>query len=223
MRVIPNGVLVDEFEPVATAPTAADLLFIGELRMLKGVDVLLRALADVRCRRPVSLTIVGTGPDEALFKALCSALGLDDAVTFAGAMPARRAFTLGRALVVPSRAESFPYVVLEAAAAAIPLIASDVGGIPEIVAGTDTALIPPDDIAALAGSIEAVVTRPDAAAAKARRLQKRIAGHFTVTIMTDAIDALYAECLMVDRSNRQPAADRDRRASAVAIHGGRGT
>ena len=60
-------------------------------------------------------------------------------------MPAREAFRLGRTLVVPSRAESLPYIVLEAAAAGLPLLASDVGGIPEIVAGTDTDLLPPGD------------------------------------------------------------------------------
>ena len=57
---------------------------------------------------------------------------------------------MGRALVVPSRAESFPYIVLEAAAAGLPMLATDVGGIPEIVAGTDTALLPPEDDVALA-------------------------------------------------------------------------
>ena len=65
-------------------------------------------------------------------------------------MPAREAFALGRALVVPSRAESFPYIVLEAAAAGLPLLATNVGGIPEIVSGTDTALLPPEDADALA-------------------------------------------------------------------------
>ncbi len=72
--------------------------------------------------------IVGAGPDEAEFKGLAERLGLGDRVTFPGAMPALSAFPKGRILIVPSRAESFPYVVLEAGAAGLPLVATNVGG-----------------------------------------------------------------------------------------------
>ena len=91
-------------------------------------------------------------------------------------MPAREAFRLGRALVVPSRAESFPYIVLEAAAAGLPMLATDVGGIPEIVAGTDTALLPPEDDVALAEAMLRVLDDPAAAQARAaaRRLQQAV-------------------------------------------------
>ena len=143
-RVIPNGLAPEEFAQAEPAPGAADFLFVGELRRLKGVDVLLRALAQVRARRMVSAVIVGAGPDAAKYTREAAKLGLDGVVTFRGPMPAREAFRLGRTLVVPSRAESLPYIVLEAAAAGLPLLASDVGGIPEIVAGTDTDLLPPE-------------------------------------------------------------------------------
>ena len=76
---------------------------------------------------------------------------------------------MGRMLVIPSRAESLPYVVLEAAAAGLPIIATDVGGVPEIFGPQAAQLIPPDDIAALIGAITAAIDDParDASARQA--------------------------------------------------------
>ena len=138
-RVIPNALQPDDFTPHQPNANAADFLFIGELRHLKGVDVLLQALARIAAFEPVRAVIVGAGPDAEAFKTMARELQLDGLIDFPGAMPARDAFPLGRCLVVPSRAESMPYIVLEAAAAAMPLLATNVGGIPEIVNGTDTA------------------------------------------------------------------------------------
>ena len=119
-------------------------------------------------------------------------LGLGSAVSFRGAMPAREAFGLGRVLVVPSLAESFPYIVLEAAAAALPLLATDVGGIPEIVAGTDTALLPPQDAVKLALAMLDAIKDLEAVQARARRLQEAVARRFTVPAMADGVLDLYA-------------------------------
>ena len=194
-RVIPNGLGPDDFAAVHTREDAADFLFVGELRRLKGVDVMLRALARIRQARSVSAVIVGTGPDAAAFKDETARLGLDSAVSFRGAMPAREAFALARVLVVPSRAESFPYIVLEAAAAGLPLLATNVGGIPEIVSGTDTQLLPPEDAEALAQAMLGVLDDPAAAKAKALRLQQAVGRRFTVAAMTDAVLELYASAM----------------------------
>jgi glycosyltransferase involved in cell wall biosynthesis len=193
-RIVPNGLGPADFFPAEAAAEAADILFVGELRRLKGVDVLLEALARARAVRPVRATIVGDGPDANAFKAQAAALGLDGAVTFVGPMPAARAFRLGRALAVPSRAESFPYIVLEAAAAGLPLIATDVGGIPEMVAGTDTALLPAGDADALMRAILDLLDNPQAARARAQRLRAAVQQRYTIEAMTDAIARLYAAC-----------------------------
>jgi glycosyltransferase involved in cell wall biosynthesis len=190
--VIPNGLVPEEFAPVEPAPGAADFLFVGELRHLKGVDVLLRALAQVRARRMVSAVIVGAGPDAAKYSREAAKYGLEAVVTFKGPMPARDAFRLGRTLIVPSRAESLPYIVLEAAAAGLPLLASDVGGIPEIVAGTDTDLLPPGDADALAHAILAILDNPVAARSRADRLREAVAERFTIEAMTGGVLELYA-------------------------------
>ncbi|MEQ1695882.1 MAG: glycosyltransferase family 4 protein [Hyphomicrobiaceae bacterium] len=193
-RVIHNGLQPSDFAPVATSLTATDFLYIGELRELKGIDVLLRALAALKANRAQSYTatLVGSGPDGATLKALACDLGLAEAVTFPGAMPSSKAFPLGRTLIVPSRKESFPYIVLEAAAAGMPLIATSVGGIPEIVDATDTALIPPDDAEALASAMTNTLNDPITAHARAARLKIAVADRFTVSRMTANILDFYA-------------------------------
>jgi glycosyltransferase involved in cell wall biosynthesis len=93
--------------------------------------------------------------------------------------------------VVPSLKESFPYVVLEGAAAGLPLVATDVGGIPEMVAGTDTTLVPPGDDRALADQMRATILDRAAALAKAGRLRTAITSRFTVDRMTANILDFY--------------------------------
>lgn len=198
-RVIPNGLGPEDFAPLALREDAADFLFIGELRTLKGVDVLLKALAELNATRRVTAVIVGAGAEGAALAALSQRLGLDGVVTFAGAMPARQAFLAGRTLVVPSRAESFPYVVLEAGAAGKPLIATNVGGIPEIVADTATPLVPPDAIEALAQAMQRVLDAPDEATARAAELRERVARLFTVSAMTEQILDFYRTAPSVTR------------------------
>jgi glycosyltransferase involved in cell wall biosynthesis len=192
-RVIPNGLRSQDFAPTATRDDATDVLFVGELRAIKGVDILLKAIAELRPSRPITATIVGSGPDGQSLRSLASSLGLDDLVTFTGAMPAREAFMLGRVMVVPSLTESFPYVVLEAAAAGLPLVATCVGGIPEIVAKTDTPLIEPGSIEALSRAL--IVTLGDLGSAKDRaiRLRSKVKRDFTVASMSEAILDFYAE------------------------------
>lgn len=190
-RVVFNGVTADEFEPRQLVSEPSELLFIGELRALKGVDVLLGALAQVRETLPARLSIVGEGSDGDALRAMAEDLGIAAHVRFTGAMPSRDALRLGEILVVPSRAESLPYVVLEAAAAGCPVIATDVGGIPEIVSGTSTELVPADDVDQLAARITAMLKDRDKAAEQASELRARVQQHFTVEEMTDQVLAFY--------------------------------
>lgn len=189
-RVIPNGVSAQELDPVQHEADAADFLYVGELRRLKGVDILLDALARLPGARAV---IVGEGPDAAAFKTQATALELDGRVRFAGAMPARDAFRLGRTLVMPSRAESLPYIVLEAGAAGLPIIATEVGGVPEIVAGTPVRLVPSADPAALAAEMARHIAQCQHAASCAAELRAVIAQRFTVEEMTTAMLGFYEE------------------------------
>ena len=201
-RVIPNGLKPQEFYEVVLDATAADFVFVGELRHLKGVDVLLQALRQMRETIPVTAYIAGGGPDAAKFHKLARGLDLAAAVTFAGPVPAGAAFTRGRCLVVPSRAESFPYIVLEAAAAQLPIIATDVGGIHEITAGTQVKLIPAGDVQALAHSMSDFLDKPQEYVDLARGLQESVARRFTVEGMARAVTDFYKELLSPLRSDQ---------------------
>jgi glycosyltransferase involved in cell wall biosynthesis len=140
-----NGVRPAEFEPVADDPDAADLLYIGMMRDLKGPDIFIDALAKAEAAlgRRLTAVMVGAGEDLQRYKAQVQRLGLADRVRFLPPMPARQAFALARLVVVPSRAEAMPYIVLETLAAGKPMIASAVGGIPEILGPGSPALVDP--------------------------------------------------------------------------------
>lgn len=202
-RVVHNGVSAAEFEPVPIAPDASDLLFIGELRMLKGVDVLIEAVSMLRAQgRKLSATLVGAGADRPQFEARVTRLGLENAIRFAGAMPARQAFALGGILVAPSRAESLPYIVLEAAAAGKPLVTTKVGGIPEIYGPLADFLVPPDDASSLAKAIGESLDYPQQTEIRASALRARVGQSFTIDSMVDGVLAGYAEALAARAPNR---------------------
>lgn len=214
-RVVHNGLEPHEFEPVAPADVPADFLYVGELRAAKGIDVLLRALAVTAGSSAAGPTavLVGSGPDRHVLERLAGALGLRDRVSFAGPMPARRAFALGRTLVVPSRAESLPYVVLEAAAARVPLISTDVGGIPEIFGPFRGRLIPCDDVGRLAQAMAAALSdAPERRAQDAEDLAHQVQNGFSIVAMVDTVVEAYRDAMAARR--RSPASS----ASAFALH-----
>jgi len=122
-------------------------------------------------------------------------LGLTSSTRFIAPMPARDAFRLGRLLVVPSRAESLPYIVLEAAAAGVPIITTNVGGIPEIFGAQSSRLIPPGDAAALARAISAALADPAALRNEALTLRARVQAEFSADAMADQVLAAYGEAL----------------------------
>ena len=145
-RLVYNGLRAAEFEPVATAADAADLLYIGMMRDLKGPDIFIDALASAGTEmgRALNAVMVGDGDDLPRYHAQVERLGLKNNVRFLPPMPARQAFAMAELVVVPSRAEAMPYIVLESLAAGRPMIATAVGGIPEIFGETSPALIRPD-------------------------------------------------------------------------------
>ncbi|RVA02331.1 glycosyltransferase family 4 protein, partial [Mesorhizobium sp. M7A.F.Ca.US.001.02.1.1] len=123
-------------------------LYIGMMRDLKGPDIFIDALAlaGPRFGRALTAVMVGDGDDLPRYHGQVKRLGLERHVRFLPPMPAREAFALAALIIVPSRAEAMPYIVLETLAAGKPMIATAVGGIPEIFDTGSPALIRPDPI-----------------------------------------------------------------------------
>jgi glycosyltransferase involved in cell wall biosynthesis len=193
-HIVLNGIGAAEGQPVTPVPDAADFVYVGELRYHKAINVLLEALAVVidRSGQPARLDVVGSGPDEEALKQQMRDLGLAAQVRFLGRLPAREAFALGRTLVVPSLAESLPYVVLEAAAAGVPMIATRVGGVPEIFGPQAGDLVPAGEVAPLAQAMIAALEGDQTLRrAKAAELSTYVLDQFSVERMVDAVLTVY--------------------------------
>jgi glycosyltransferase involved in cell wall biosynthesis len=186
-KIVQNGLKPADFDPVSPLPDATDLLFVGEMRRLKGVDLLLHALLDLP---DITATLVGDGEEEPEFKQLAEQLGLQQRVRFAGRLPFAQALPLGRILVVPSRNESFPYVVLEGIAAGRVVLASPVGGIPEILPAE--MMFSDVSAPAIQATIAATRSSPNAFAAIAASTLGRIRMQNTTAQMTSDILEFYS-------------------------------
>ena len=194
VRCVFNGVTAAEFDPVARADDATDVVYVGEFRHIKGADLLIDAVARLRADgKPVTLTLAGDGEELGALKARIQKLGLDEAVRFIGHVKARYGFSKGSLLVVPSRGDSMPYVVIEAAAAGIPMVAANVGGIPEIFGTHTDALFAPNIVGAMADAIETALDDPTAASARAKSLRERIFLHFSQKSMVEGVLAGYRD------------------------------
>lgn len=190
--VVRNGLAAEEFAPVTQRPDAAHFLYLGMLRDLKGVDVFLAAMKRLHdLDVPATAVVVGDGPDEARYRAFVAGSGLGGHVRFLPPMPAREAFRLAQAIVVPSRAESMPYVVLEAIAAGLPMVATRVGGIPEIFGPHTDELVRPDDPQALSVAMAGALADPTAARAAAEARRLHIGAEFSIGEMSSRIESIY--------------------------------
>jgi glycosyltransferase involved in cell wall biosynthesis len=197
-RIVYNGLAPAEFEPVAPAAQPFDLLHVGELRPGKGIDTLIDALALLRRERAMRLTLlmVGSGPSEGDVRAHAIKAGVSDAITFVPTQPIRQALGRGRIMVMPSHAESLPYVILEAAAAGQPLVATRVGGIPEIFGPHGDGLVPPADAPALAEAIRGKIAEPEETRlTKAEAVREFVRSRFALPAMIDGVLAGYEAAL----------------------------
>jgi glycosyltransferase involved in cell wall biosynthesis len=194
VRCVFNGVTADEFDPIVPAPDATDIVYVGEFRHIKGADLLIDAVARLHSDgKPFTLTLAGDGEELEALKAQIRKLGLAEAVRFIGHVKARYGFSKGKLLVVPSRGDSMPYVVIEAAAAGIPMVAANVGGIPEIFGPHTEALFAPNIVGAMADAIETALEDLAAAQARAKSLRERIFLHFSQKAMVEGVLAGYRD------------------------------
>ncbi|HLH92148.1 MAG TPA: glycosyltransferase family 4 protein [Xanthobacteraceae bacterium] len=217
-HVIRNGLRPDEYVPVVANADARDFLFLGMLRSLKGIDVFLEALARLETEhgRNATAHVIGQADDLASFEKMARALGIAARVAFHDPMPTREAFAMAHALIVPSRAESMPYVVLEAVAGAMPLIATRVGGIPEIFGPRADDLVGPGDAAALAEAMHRLLADRPRAARDALERREWLLPRFNIDVMQDEVAALYHAILDRKAAKRAPRRLPAREAPATA-------
>lgn len=194
--MIYNGLSDAEFEPVSRQPDAADFLYVGMMRHLKGPDLFIEAFirAERLAGKPLSAIMIGDGDDKSAYEQTIMRSGLQERIQIRPAMPAREAFTRGSVMIVPSRAESMPYIVLEALAAGLPLIASRVGGIPEILGSDSRALVEPDNADALAAAMAGAITDPGALIS-ALPSHDDLKTRFSVARMAGSMIETYVSCL----------------------------
>ena len=200
VKVIPNGVRCDFWSAAAPARDVAArapvILSVGRLHPVKGHDVLLRGFARVRDRLPdAALAIVGDGVARPAVARLAAELGVAHAVEFAGTLsPAQVRDRLGaaRVFVQPSRSEGLPLALLEAMAAGVPVVATRVGGVPDVVAPGTGLLVPPEQPDALADALLDVLGNDGLASALARGGRQR-AMQFSAARADGAYEALFLE------------------------------
>ncbi len=231
--VIPNSVAVDGFRAPPLAERRPDeLLFVGYRREIKGLDVLLRAVAMARIQRPaIRLRLIGEPGDrplESRLQGLAGSLGLTDVVTFE---PAAERPTVADAMaqasvfVHASRRETFGIVAAEALASGLPVVATDSGGVSEIVRGGRGPLgevVPVDDAEAFAAALVDVLDHRasfDPATLRASAVER-----YAAPSVAAALTRLYGEVLdeagaakHVDRPAFVPSQRRHQRRVVVAL------
>jgi glycosyltransferase involved in cell wall biosynthesis len=204
---IPAGVNLEAFPFGARAPETARALglrgpVIGSVAMFrgsKGHPQLLQAFAMVREKRPgASLLLVGDGIRRAWVEQLAREANLTDAVVFTGFrsdVPALLG-TMDCFAQASTRTEGVPQALLQAFAAGVPVVASRIGGIPEVVIDGETGLLVPSESAeALAAGIERVLDDPEAAAQRARAARALVEARFSHVHAIDRLLRVYEELL----------------------------
>lgn len=206
VHVILNGIDFDRVE--LSAPHARErvrrefacegahlLLIVARLHAEKGHHYLFEALAEVRrsVNRPVRLLVAGAGPFEPAYREEVRALGCDDIVSFLGfRKDSADLMAAADLLILPSVAEAFGLVLAEALYLGTPVVATRVGGIPEIVDdGKDGVLVPPADSKALADAIGDLLNHPEKRRTLAGAGGEKIAGRFRFEEMVRSYEAVY--------------------------------
>lgn len=204
-QVIPFGVDVQRFQPAAERRPGTGL-HIGMVKKLEpkyGVDILLHAvrqlvdggLADIK------VTIVGEGAARPALEALAQSLGVSRQVCFRGVVPNEAVPAVLRELdifVVPSRSESFGVAAVEAQACGIAVVATNVGGLPEVVVHDETGLVVPcENPTALAEAIAVLAADRERREAMGRAGRQRVLTHYDWSHNVDTMMQVYRDTLEV--------------------------
>lgn len=205
LHIIHCGVDPRQFEQVSHSQRGQRLLFVGRLAGVKGVPILLDALAVVKKQIPdVRLRIAGDGPDRSSLEKQAQELGISANVEFLGyqsQQQVRELLAETDAFVMASFAEGVPVVLMEALAAGVPVVATQIAGIPELVEhGVNGYLVPPGSASALAERVVELMSDSDLRQRMGAAGRLKVANEFNiaseakrlVTVLTNALSGQVA-------------------------------
>ncbi len=190
-RIIYDGLGEDQFAPRQIIDLASDFLFFGEFRQQQGINNLIKALARMKNTHTTSALIVGSGPEEKELRAQVRRYGLAHEIFFNAPLAINTAFLKGGCLVLPSRDGAIPPALLPAAAAGMPMILTNTGGIREVVGQVKIPLIAPNDTHALQQQLVAYLADPQVFLGRAAALKRRVEKYFTLARMNEEVMQFY--------------------------------
>ncbi len=165
--------------------------WVGRLIKVKGTDVFLKSLA-MLTDLPLSAVIVGDGPERDALESQAASLGLRERVRFVGQIDnAARLFSAFDLFVLSSKSEGTPLTLLEAMASDVPIVASCVGGVPDVLSETEGRLVPPGDPMALSQAIRAVYSDLADAEQRAARARRRLDSDFAIEPWLSRYEDIY--------------------------------
>ncbi|MEM1964379.1 MAG: glycosyltransferase [Candidatus Caldarchaeum sp.] len=205
---IPNGIDLEQYRSDAqqrlhvravskVEDSAVVIVHVGRFNVQKNHEMLLRAFARLRWAEPTYLWLLGDGELMEPMRALARELQIEDRVRFWGIRSDVAAIlNASDIFVLPSRWEGLPLSLMEAMAAGLPVVATAVGGVPEIVEhGVSGFLVPNEDEAALVEALQRLIDTPELRRAMGARARARAQERFDARAMTRAYEALYESIL----------------------------
>jgi len=176
-------------------PTAFSIGWVGRVSREKGLDVLVDALPSLT-DLPVQLTVIGDGPERRALEARAYQGASGARITWAGVIPdAARLLSAFDVIVISSRTEGTPMILLESMALAVPIVSTAVGGIPDVVSSAEAILVPSNDPVALAAAIRSVHDQPEKAEQRARRAAARLTTDFSTEAWLARYEQLYGSLI----------------------------
>jgi len=208
IAVIPNGVSIDRFAPRVAMRPVSTVLTVANLRTEKAHEVLLAAAARLVGAHPqLQFQIAGDGPRLAELRALAQSLGLAPHVTFLGHREDVPALLAGAdVFVLPSRSEAFPNGAIEAMAAGLPVVASAVGGLLDLIeSGRTGLLVPADNPEAPAQPLGSLIVSPARASLLGAAAREDVTRRYSFDRMVRSFEDLYLSHLQMPRGVSQAA------------------
>jgi N-acetyl-alpha-D-glucosaminyl L-malate synthase BshA len=199
IEVIPNFIDPDRFRPrrkragVLAPRDVPVLMHASNFRPVKNIENLIRIFARVRQQHPCRLVMIGDGPEKARAEELCRELGVHRSALFLGNQDImEELLPMADVFLLPSRQESFGLVALEAMSVSVPVVASNVGGLPEVVPDGEAGFLhDPDDIEGMASSVVRLLKDDDLREKMGRRGRRLVCRKYCVNDIVDRYQEVY--------------------------------